>query len=57
MSQEYCTEIKNWKIRGCIEPDCGASAQGKTDKCVALQPCSSVVLRSAFASISIFTVS
>jgi hypothetical protein len=57
MSQEYCTEIKNWKIRGCIEPDCGAGARGKTDKCVALQPCSAVVLRSAFASISIFTVS
>lgn len=35
MSQDYCIEIKTRNRRRCIEPDCGASAQGKTDKCVA----------------------
>ncbi len=33
MSQEYCVEIKTHKMRMCVEPDCKASAQGKTDKC------------------------
>jgi hypothetical protein len=35
MSQEYSVIIKPRKIRRCIEPDCKASAQGKTNKCVA----------------------
>ena len=35
MSQEYCVEIKTSKRRMCVEPDCKASAQGKTYKCVA----------------------
>jgi len=33
MAQEYCVEIKKRKTRLCVEPDCTASAQGKTDKC------------------------
>jgi transposase InsO family protein len=33
MSQLQCTEIKKRKRRGCNEPDCVSSAQGKTDKC------------------------
>ena len=35
MSQEYSVIIKPRKIRRCIEPDCKASARGKTDKCIA----------------------
>jgi hypothetical protein len=35
MSQEYSVIIKPRKIRLCIEPDCKAIAQGKTEKCVA----------------------
>jgi hypothetical protein len=35
MSQEYGDEIKTRKKRMCVEPDCKASAQGKTDKCIA----------------------
>ena len=31
MSQEYCVDIK--KRKRCIEPNCKASAIGKTDKC------------------------
>ena len=31
MSQEYCCIIKP---RSCVEPDCIASARGKTDKCI-----------------------
>ena len=33
MSQEYCVVIKKRNRRRCIEPDCTASAAGKTDKC------------------------
>ena len=35
MSQKYCVEIKKRKKRMCVEPDCKASARGKTDKCIA----------------------
>ena len=35
MSQKYCVVIKKRKRRRCVEPDCNAGAQGKTDKCVA----------------------
>ena len=33
MQEEYCVLIKPRKRRLCVEPDCTASAQGKTDKC------------------------
>jgi len=34
MTEQKCFEIKKSKKRRCIEPDCKASAIGKTDKCV-----------------------
>ena len=35
VSQEYCTEIRKYKRRRCIEPGCEKGARGKSDKCIA----------------------